>query len=171
DALHRAAIIHREIRHDHVLVASDGRVTVIDFGYVTAPVPRVPDRRLSPTSTGRTPPYRFLSPEQALGRHVDSRTDLYSAMVVTCELVAGRRLVEAANDLEVLIAIRDGNFPIPPLPAALAEVARRTLVPADLRVATATELRDLIEEAAAHANLELGPHVIARTLCELGVPV
>ncbi len=172
DTLHRAGIVHREIRSDHVLVAPDGRVTLIDFGYVEAPFPRPAERLMSPNMVANpTLTFRYLSPEQVRAVRLDARTDVFSAMVVACELVENRQLVRnCTNDWDLLLAIRDCAFTLPALPPPLTAVARATLVRRESRIATAAELAIRIRGAAAASNLVLGPDVIAEALCALGVP-
>ncbi len=176
-AVHEADIVHREVRPDHVLVAADGTVTLIDFGFVRAAEPMTWETeygyrrgQVSPGPISR-PAIRYVSPEQALGRESDRRTDLFSAALVTCELVDNQHPAPGANVFDVLLRIRDGNLVIPALPPRIDAAIRRALTRrrAD-RHQTARELGEELAHAAAQSSLDTGPHVIAQILCELGIP-
>jgi len=169
DAIHRAGVVHREVRPDHVLVAEDGTVTLIDFAEVQAAEPAPDTRMISPGPRGRGM-FGYLSPEQCEGRALDPRTDVFSAAIIVCELVASVHPVrDPASDFELLVALRDCRFELPEMPSPVAEPIRRTLVPLARRQMRARDLRRQLVQAAEYARLDIGPHVIARTLCELGV--
>ncbi len=175
-AIHAAGVVHREVRADHVLVAADGTVTLIDFGYVRAAEPMWPGAEYGygpgQVSPGPMliPGLRYLSPEQAMGEPLDERTDLYSAAILACVLVQGVHPVDGGTDFERVLAIRDGNLQLPTLPPPIAEVIRRAVARRPQRHGSARELRDALAAAAAASSIEIGPHVIAQLLCELGVP-
>jgi len=97
DAAHRAGVIHRDIKPENVMVRSDGLVKVLDFGLAklagkdVSRTDVVPDGIVC-TATGLAMGTRnYMSPEQASGRQVDSRTDLFSLGVVLYELLTGKR--------------------------------------------------------------------------------
>ncbi len=129
DGLHHAhgkAIVHRDIKPSNIFVVNDGAPRILDFG-----VARMPASSL--TVSGRvlgTPHY--MAPEQLTGKPCDSRSDIFSAAIVTFELIAGthpfhgsshgsrmRRIVEGSP--ESLLAVN------PDLPEALEQVLARAL--------------------------------------------
>jgi tetratricopeptide (TPR) repeat protein len=101
-AAHAAGLVHRDFKPDNVLIASDGRVLVSDFGiareagHVGPPAPTPgehrPLARAPFDGTGLlvgTPEY--MAPEQCLGHHTDARTDQFSFCVCLCEALTGAR--------------------------------------------------------------------------------
>jgi eukaryotic-like serine/threonine-protein kinase len=104
---HRHGIVHRDIKPHNVLVDSEGRVKVTDFGIARAGTSQM-------TETGSiVGTAQYLSPEQARGGEVDQRSDLYSLGVVLYELLTGKTPFE--GDTPVEIAMKHlSNAPKPP---------------------------------------------------------
>ncbi|OEU96136.1 protein kinase domain-containing protein [Streptomyces oceani] len=101
DVSHEMGLVHRDIKPGNVMVTRRGVVKVMDFGIARAMESGV----TSMTQTGMvvgTPQY--LSPEQALGRGVDARSDLYSVGIMLFELVTGRLPFDADSPLAIAYA-------------------------------------------------------------------
>jgi eukaryotic-like serine/threonine-protein kinase len=109
---HRNGIVHRDIKPHNVLVDSDGRLKVTDFGIARAGASEMTEAG-SIVGTAQ-----YLSPEQAKGTSVDARSDIYSAGVVLYELLTGR--VPFTGDTAVEIAMRHLSA-VPEPPSALRE--------------------------------------------------
>ena len=106
--------VHRDVKPDNILLREDGSSVLTDFG-----IARALDAAPRMTRTGAvvgTPHY--MSPEQARGRQIDGRSDLYALGIVLHELLVGRVPYHADDSLA--IGIMHITEPVPVLPAALA---------------------------------------------------
>jgi len=117
-AAHAAGILHRDIKPENVLVAKNGYAKLADFGIAKLEDPAIPEDLTRTVTDGRTRPgvivgtIAYMSPEQALGKPVDARSDIFSFGVVLYELLAGRRPFEGNSDLERLQAIVHRPVPV-----------------------------------------------------------
>ncbi len=130
-AAHKQGLIHRDVKPGNVwLEAPNGRVKILDFG-IAKPVGA--ERRTSITEAGvvmGTP--AFMSPEQARGHAVDSRSDLFSLGAILYRLLAGTPPFARPNVMETLTAlVSEDPQPLllcnPAVPPALADLVHRLL--------------------------------------------
>ncbi len=145
-AAHARGIVHRDVKPGNVLVSSDGRVKVTDFGIARAWA----DARL--TLPGVTlGSVHYFSPEQALGEQATEASDIYSLGIVLYELLSGRRPWE--GDSAAAVAMARISAPPPPVsavrpnvPPVLEEIDQRALNPDPAaRFASADEMAAALE--------------------------
>ncbi|MEU9118544.1 protein kinase [Streptomyces sp. NPDC048506] len=142
---HEMGLVHRDIKPGNVMLNKRGVVKVMDFGIARAMQSGV----TSMTQTGMvvgTPQY--LSPEQALGRGVDARSDLYSVGIMLFELLTGQLPFDADSPLAIAYAHVQEEPPVPSSinqslpPAVDALVARALKKNPNERFPTAEAMRD-----------------------------
>ncbi len=94
---HSKGIIHRDLKPGNVLIAEDGRFVLSDFGLAQAQA----STRLTRTSTimGTA---EYMSPEQALGKELDHRSDIYSLGVILYELLAGKPPYTSSDPMSLM---------------------------------------------------------------------
>ncbi len=101
-------VVHRDVSPQNIFVTYAGVAKVIDFGVARA------TERFSRTQVGLVKgKAAYMSPEQAEGRTLDARSDVFSLGVCLWEMVAGRRLFKRAQDYDTLLAVQTAPVPSP----------------------------------------------------------
>ncbi|MDB4953644.1 MAG: serine/threonine protein kinase [Myxococcales bacterium] len=142
-------IVHRDISPSNVLMSLRGDIKLVDFGIARAKDPDRAHKSKSGTLKGK---YGYMSPEQVIEMPLDGRSDVFSVGVVLAELLTGRRLFAAANELDVLLMVRDaklGRFEKygADIEPGLANIVRKALKKSvDERWSSAAAFRDGIAE-------------------------
>jgi serine/threonine protein kinase/tetratricopeptide (TPR) repeat protein len=145
-AAHGAGIVHRDIKPENIMVRRDGYIKVLDFGLAKlteaegiTPDSDAPTKTLVNTDAGTVlGTATYMSPEQARGKYVDGRTDLWSLGAVIYEIVAGHAPFEAETSSEIIGLILHKE------PPPLARYDREA--PAELdRIVTKALTKDLEE--------------------------
>lgn len=166
---HDAGILHRDVKPSNLIVGRDGRLRVLDFGLAkmlgSAGRPAAGTGLTAEGTVVGTAPY--MSPEQALGLELDSRSDAFSLGIVLYEMAVGRRPFDGASPVDVMHAIayappRPLSAGDPPLPPDLQAVLEKALEkrPED-RYQTlrdlAVDLRRVARHSGAPRTLVAGP--------------
>ena len=160
DYSHQAGIVHRDIKPGNVMVTRKGDVKVMDFGIARA----MSDAQATMTQTAQViGTAQYLSPEQARGERVDSRSDLYSTGCLLYELLTGRP--PFTGDSPVAIAYQHvRENPVPPsrvdpdVPAWADAIVLKALAksPGD-RYQTAADMRADLQRAASGMPVAAAP--------------
>jgi len=163
-AAHQEGITHRDLKPDNMMVGDDGRIRVLDFGLVK-PAAGFAVNSEGPTAakTGQgviVGTVNYMSPEQAQGKTVDARSDIFSLGVVFYEMLTGRRPFGGESSTAILSAIlQEAPTPVREhrreIPQELARIVGRCLAKEpNRRIQTALDIRNELE--ALKADLASG---------------
>ena len=141
-------LVHRDVSPQNILLTSEGDIKLVDFGIAKAV------SKASQTQMGALKgKLQYMSPEQAWGRPVDGRSDIFSLGAVLFELLTGERLFAGDSEISVLEAVREGKIRAPrevnpAVPPEVDAIVMRALrVEPEDRYATAGELQQRLEAA------------------------
>ncbi|HEV7667276.1 MAG TPA: TonB family protein [Thermoanaerobaculia bacterium] len=162
---HALGLVHRDVSPQNVLISRDGDIKLCDFGIAKAV-----------TQAGQTQigalkgKLQYMSPEQAWGRPVDARSDIFSLGTLLFEMLTGERLFAGDSEISVLEAVREGKVKSPreidpSISAEIDAITRRALAhdPAD-RFQTAGEMEQrlgavLYERKPTPSHTDLAAYV------------
>ena len=133
EAAHEKGVVHRDLKPANIKIKPDGTVKVLDFGLAqlgleTPVTPDSPTFLASATNAGMIlGTAAYMSPEQACGKPVDKRTDIWAFGVVLFEMATGQRLFTAETISETLAAVIKEQPDLTAAPAILQPLLRRCL--------------------------------------------
>jgi serine/threonine-protein kinase len=140
DAAHRAGIVHRDIKPENVMIRPDAVVKILDFG-IAKLIEKRPDKIDEEAATAIKAGTQagmiigtasYMSPEQAKGKPVDARSDIFSFGVVLYEMLAGKQPFDGENALDVIGSILNKE-PVslsqlaPDIPRELQRIVEKSL--------------------------------------------
>jgi serine/threonine-protein kinase len=161
-------IVHRDVSPHNVLLSFQGEVKLADFG-----VARAAEQTHQTVGGELRGKIAYMSPEQAYGRPLDGRSDLFSLGVVLYEALSNRSPFQRENALATLEAVRGAQLPSlailrPELPAEVCELVHRALDPdPEHRPDSARTLYEALQQTSRLHNLGASPFDFADYLRDL----
>ncbi|MBX3182042.1 MAG: serine/threonine protein kinase [Polyangiaceae bacterium] len=140
-------VVHRDVSPHNILIGTDGGIKLVDFGVAKA-MGRLGEATQAGQLKGK---FGYMSPEQARGKSVDRRADIFALGIVLFELTTTRRLFRGEHDAETLHLVVNGKIPEPrgidpEYPEELQRIVLRALErDIELRYQTAEELASDLE--------------------------
>jgi serine/threonine protein kinase len=132
-------LIHRDVSPQNILISYEGEVKVIDFGIAKA-------ESHSHTKTGTIKgKISYMSPEQAWGKSIDHRSDIFSLGIVLYEMITGKRLFKGETEINTLEKVREAK--VEPFSPSLIAITPSELESVVLK-ALAKEVKDRYQDAS-----------------------
>ncbi len=156
EAAHDHGILHRDLKPANVRITPSGQVKVLDFGLAKGgETPAASDPSLSPTLTQAATgagvilgTASYMSPEQARGRTLDRRSDIWSFGCVLHEMLTGEKIFSGETVSDILAGVLRADIPIDRLPSTVPRAVRH-LISRCLDRDPGTRLRDIGEARVA----------------------
>lgn len=161
-------LVHRDVSPQNVLISDEGDIKLCDFGIVKAV------SKVSQTQMGALKgKLQYMSPEQAWGKEVDGRSDLFSLGAILFEMLTGRRLFAGDSEISVLEAVRQCRVVaprelVPQIPEKVEAITLKALAmePRD-RYQTAGEMQSELEDVLYSVKPAPSPADLAEFLSRL----
>lgn len=179
DALHAAhelldehgqpmGLVHRDVTPQNILIGFNGVPKLTDFG-----IAKATDRGWETQAGIVKGKFSYMAPEQAMGKRVDRRTDIFCTGIVLWEALTGQELFKGSTPLEVIENIRKQTIPppskvVPGLSSIVDPIVMKALrrTPRQ-RYQTAGEMRDAIETLIERAGVQIDAKTISQEFAEI----
>ena len=149
---HANKVVHQDIKPQNILITNEGMVKVTDFGIASAQA-----LNTDTTTTSTVGSVHYFSPEQARGRFVDHRSDIYSLGIVVYEMVTGKIPFEGDNQIN--IALSHINEELPPMPEHVSDSLERIILKATKKLSNQryAHVDDMVEDLKLALTDEMPP--------------
>lgn len=161
-------LIHRDMSPHNIILSYEGEVKIADFG-----IAKATSTTVHTTGGVLKGKYSYMSPEQAHGKAMDHRSDVFSLAICFYELLTLAKMFHAESDLSVLEMVRETNFIRPreineSIPEELEDILLKALEKnPDDRYATGGEMRDELERFLFSSNLHFSTAWLAGFMREI----
>jgi len=161
-------LIHRDMSPHNIILSYEGEVKIADFG-----IAKATSTTVHTTGGVLKGKYSYMSPEQAHGKVLDHRSDVFSLAICFYELLTLTKMFHAESDLSVLEMVRETKFARPrevneSIPEELEDIMLKALEKnPDDRYATAGEMRDELERFLFSSNLHFSTAWLAGFMREI----
>ncbi len=165
-------IIHRDVSPSNILISNDGAVKIMDFGVATADIDRIDSHRLGDLK-GKL---GYMCPEQADGKAVDRRGDIFSLGIVLFECLTLKRLFVGKTQVQTLMNVRDAKINAKfqrhsYIPEPIRKILRTALAKnPNRRYSTATHLQEALLDYLFEGRLRVSSQDVAAFLDSVLAP-
>jgi eukaryotic-like serine/threonine-protein kinase len=150
DATHRKGVVHRDLKPANIMVTSEGSVKLLDFGLAKHVADSDETATIEGTVMGSA---AYMAPEQAEGKPLDARSDIFSFGAVLYELLSGRQAFRGENWISTMAAILHKEPAPLDAPAALEQIVKRCLAKQPVqRYQTMAEIRAALESISGKSG-------------------
>lgn len=162
-------IVHRDISPQNILISYEGEVKIVDFGIAKAAM------NISHTMAGILKgKIAYMSPEQAMGKSIDSRTDIFSLGIILYESLTGKKLYTGESQFEVLKKIRTTRIEAGKLPENIPEPLKPILAKAlayrpEERYSSSSDMQIALTKYLYATFTDFSPRKLAQFVKELFV--